>query len=317
MNLHEPLVSVLIPLYNCEDYLAECLDSISSQTYKNLEIILINDGSTDSSGEIARRYAQKDKRIKFFSQENKGIAETRNRTLDSATGDYIMFLDSDDYVSHDIVEKLYAGISENDCDVSVSDYENVFESGYNPTFMATVRTALTGVEPVEKVLYDYCNNMIINISALWAKMYKRELFDNLRFRKDVVIAEDMFIMTDLYLRCKKIYLCQDKMYFYRLRSSSITHLKIPTDRHYRDFFDATKYKITQPIAHGFTNLPCFMDARLLESVTESWKYKLDNFTEPDIRQEQLKELNARREWFEKQRFEIKDGKTFLRGSQKQ
>ncbi len=106
----DPLLSVIIPVYNVEKYLRECLDSVSNQTYQNLEIILVNDGSKDGSAEICKEYLAKDERIQYYEQENQGQSAARNLALSKATGEYITFVDSDDWISLDIYEKCFQEI---------------------------------------------------------------------------------------------------------------------------------------------------------------------------------------------------------------
>ena len=113
-------VSIIVPVYNTGKYIQKCIESLLSQTYKNLEILLINDGSTDNSEQIILSY--KDKRIKYTSKENEGIGKTRNLGIDLATGDYLMFIDSDDYIKEDCVEKFVKKCESHKCDIAVSDY---------------------------------------------------------------------------------------------------------------------------------------------------------------------------------------------------
>lgn len=103
-----PLISVIVPVYNVEQYLRQCLDSILNQTYQEIEVLLINDGSTDTSDEICREYAERDNRIRYFVKENGGLSDARNYALDRATGEYVTFVDSDDFLMEQALEKLYA-----------------------------------------------------------------------------------------------------------------------------------------------------------------------------------------------------------------
>lgn len=111
------LVSVIVPVYNVEKYLKKCVDSILSQSYQNIEVILINDGSLDGSGEICEAYAKKDERIKYITQNNSGLGKTRNRGIEEASGKYLLFVDSDDYIENTMIEKLYHNITESHADV--------------------------------------------------------------------------------------------------------------------------------------------------------------------------------------------------------
>ena len=117
VNSYQPLLSVIIPVYGVEQYIAECLDSVIAQTYKNLEIIVINDGTKDKSAEIAKEYAQKDSRIKVYDFENGGLSVARNRGVSLAKGDYIAFLDSDDWIAHNMYEVLLEQILSNNVDM--------------------------------------------------------------------------------------------------------------------------------------------------------------------------------------------------------
>ena len=123
----DSLVSVIVPVYKVEKYLSKCLDSIVNQTYKNLEIILVDDGSPDNSGKICDEYAQKDSRIKVIHKENGGLSSARNAGLDIATGEYIAFADSDDSVHLDFVEKLYRAIKEENADIACCSVEDFIE----------------------------------------------------------------------------------------------------------------------------------------------------------------------------------------------
>ena len=127
--MNNPIVSIVIPVYNVENYLIQCLDSVVSQTYEFLEIILVNDGSTDRSGEICNKYAENDKRIKVFHLDNSGSAEARNKGLDIATGKYVMFLDSDDYLEKDGIEKLLVLAETKALDMVCGRYKIVDEFG--------------------------------------------------------------------------------------------------------------------------------------------------------------------------------------------
>ena len=115
-------ITVIVPVYNVENYLEKCLDSLINQTYKNIEIIVINDGSTDNQGEICQEYAQKDNRIVYIEKENGGLSDARNVGLDKMTGSYVTFIDSDDWIEQDYIETLYKKIVEYQADIAVGNY---------------------------------------------------------------------------------------------------------------------------------------------------------------------------------------------------
>ena len=127
----KPLISIIVPVYNVEAYLAKCVDSILAQTYTNLEIILVNDGSSDGCGRICDEYAKQDKRIKVIHKQNGGLSDARNVAIDVATGEFITFIDSDDYVTDDYIMTLYSLIEKYECKVSIALY-NTFVEGSKP-----------------------------------------------------------------------------------------------------------------------------------------------------------------------------------------
>ena len=177
----QPLISVIVPCYNVEEYLPKCIESILNQTYRNLEILLVDDGSPDNCGRICDEYAAKDSRIRIIHKKNGGLSDARNAALDVMTGEYVTFIDSDDYVSDDYVEYLYKIIKESGVKLSVSSYQTFVDDSSaeictnNPLFVKIVHTndALTGM------FYQ----QIFDTSA-WAKMYHRSLFsDGIRYPK--------------------------------------------------------------------------------------------------------------------------------------
>ena len=122
--MNNPEVSVIIPVYNCKEYLSDCLNSLQKQTFKNIEIIIVNDGSTDGSKDIILDYAAGDNRIKYFEQVNSGVSASRNKGFEISSGEYIIFVDSDDWVSPDYIEKLYNALIKEGCDISVCSVLN-------------------------------------------------------------------------------------------------------------------------------------------------------------------------------------------------
>ena len=124
------LVSIIVPVYNLEKYIEKCVRSLLQQTYTNVEIILVDDGSRDESGEICDRLASEDSRIKVIHKENGGLSSARNCGIENATGEYIMFVDGDDFISELMVEKLYVALKDNCADISVCCFKNIYEKQY-------------------------------------------------------------------------------------------------------------------------------------------------------------------------------------------
>ncbi|MBQ9737111.1 MAG: glycosyltransferase [Clostridia bacterium] len=215
-----PLISVIVPIYKVEEYLDKCLESILAQTYKNLEIILADDGSPDNCPKICDEYAAKDERIRVIHKENGGLSDARNAGLEIATGDYIAFVDSDDYILPDMYEKLYKAIEENKADMSICNYVKVDESGkvISQNEKAFIKKGvLTPSEAMAILLENQGGGYIV----AWNKLYKREIFKELRFEKGR-LHEDEFFIHHAYGKCRKIACIEDGLYMYLQRGASIT-----------------------------------------------------------------------------------------------
>lgn len=226
MSNNKPLISVIVPVYNVEQYLNKCIDSIINQTYKNLEIILVNDGSTDNSSIICDEYANKDRRIKVIHKSNGGLSDARNAGIDAAKGKYIGFIDSDDWVEIDMYSKLYSIASKENVDIAQCDFIRTYsedEKIYNNT--NEVIKLYTGIEMLEQL---YKNKYVKNI-LIWNKIYKRELFDNIRFPKGK-IHEDEFTTHKLFFISKRVVDINLPMVYYRQREGSITNSKFNIKR---------------------------------------------------------------------------------------
>lgn len=221
----ERKVSIIVPVYNIEQYLNICLDSIIGQTYKNLEVLLIDDGSTDGSAQICDRYQEQDVRIKTIHKKNGGAADARNLALDICTGDYITFIDGDDYVAEDFVEQLVAIIEEQKADISICGWNNVEGERIKP-FCANTKEvkAYSTVSALEVLLYQEEFD-----SAMWPKLYKKELFDGIRFPKGN-LYEDIAIIYQLFMRAKKVGYINYAGYFYLLRESGTTLKKFTKNK---------------------------------------------------------------------------------------
>lgn len=228
------LISIIVPIYNAEKFLKECIISLIQQSYKNLEIILINDGSKDSSGTICDDYAKKDKRIKVIHKQNEGVSIARNIGLDVARGKYIGFVDSDDICELDMFEKLYYAISESNVDIALcmfSDYVDGIKKEHK--------------EPIKVGKYD--KNQIINeiimpmvgspitspqcapvMGTLCRCIFKYDIINistPLRM-KNIKIAEDLLFDIEYLCRCQNAIVIGDALYNYRMNESSATHLYI-------------------------------------------------------------------------------------------
>lgn len=212
----EELVSIIVPIYKVEKYIHKCIDSIINQTYKKIEIILIDDGSPDNCGKICDDYAKKDSRITVLHKENGGLSDARNAGINIAKGEYLTFIDSDDYVSEDYVKFLVDLIKEYDADMSVCKH----------TIMCNKKEIDKGtkkmyLEGPKKILEMSLYSDDFDISS-WAKLYKKELFNDIRFPKGRLF-EDSATTYKLVDLCNKIAFKSESKYFYVIREDSITN----------------------------------------------------------------------------------------------
>lgn len=217
----EALISVIIPVYKVEKYLERCIDSVLAQTYQTLEIILVDDGSPDSCGSICDRYAQADSRIKVIHKENAGLGMARNSGLDICTGVFVMFVDSDDYLSADAVQVLYERLVRDGSDMAIGKHTDVWEDGRkNGAFCAWMRD---NVIKTEDMIASIRGSQYLSVSA-WGKLYKRDLFETLRYNA-FKCAEDLMLYSSILDKCEQISVVDREVYYYFQRNDSIIHQK--------------------------------------------------------------------------------------------
>lgn len=215
-------ITVIVPVYNVENYLEKCLDSLINQTYKNLEIIVINDGSIDNSGEICQEYAQKDNRIVYIEKENGGQAEARNIGLDRMTGSYVTFVDSDDWVEVDYVETLYKKITEYQADIAVGNYYSFNQTEgmyYFHIFGDSYYEKVYDNVSIFENLYESQDMKKFAFIFPWGKLYKASLLDDLRFDNGK-LAEDAYLNQKIYLLAERIVYLNKGLYAYCQREGS-------------------------------------------------------------------------------------------------
>ena len=237
-------ITVIVPVYNVENYLNKCLDSLINQTYKNLEIIVINDGSTDNSGEICQEYAQKDNRITYVEQENGGLSDARNAGLERMTGSCVTFVDSDDWVEPNYVEVLHNKLIGYQADIAIGNYYSYNEDEAMYYFHVNSESyyeKLYDNISIFENLYDAKQMKSFSLISAWGKLYKAELFDYIRFDKGK-LGEDGYINQKLYLLVQKVIYINQGLYAYRQRSGSIT--KTWTEKWMHALVDAMSERIT-------------------------------------------------------------------------
>ena len=210
------LVTVIIPIYNVENYLHRCVDSILNQTYKNLEIILVDDGSPDNCGKISDDYALLDQRVKVIHKENGGLSDARNVGVDIAKGSYITFIDSDDWVHEDYIQKLYDLLIETNSDISMCDHIRLSSQDIHLE---------TGIEEIHEftnyeALTKLTGKLYVQMVVAWGKLYKSHLFKSIRFPVGR-LHEDEFTTYKLIYIAKKIVYTTTPLLYYWQREDSI------------------------------------------------------------------------------------------------
>lgn len=224
------LISVIVPVYNVEKYLEKCIDSILNQTYKNLEIILVDDGSKDQSGVICDSYAKKDKRIIVFHKKNGGLSSARNYGIDNSHGQYIGFVDSDDYISNDMYETLYQLITDYNADLAMCGLCDIYNGRQKNTKNKEYVYSQSRIDAIRNVMEGEVNS----VSAV-NKLYRKELFKEVRYPIGK-IAEDAYIILDILNQCNSVVGTTAQKYYYIHRSNSITTKHY--DDKYLDVIDA-------------------------------------------------------------------------------
>lgn len=219
----QPLISVIIPVYKVEPYLRRCIDSVINQTYTNLEIILVDDGSPDNSPAICDDYAQKDNRVKVIHKENGGLSSARNAGINVAIGEFLSFIDSDDWIHPNYIETLISDLLTNNADISI--VENIVTSTQpkNASISNTVQI-LTAYEALERLFKKQEIAFIVS----WGKLYKKELFKDIHFPIGR-FHEDEFTTYQLFYTTKKIVWNNTPLYYYFKREDSITTARHPLD----------------------------------------------------------------------------------------
>lgn len=239
------LISVIVPVYKVEEYIYRCADSILAQSFKDFELILVDDGSPDNCGKICDEYAQKDKRITVIHKENGGLSDARNtgidRALKNSNSNWITFIDSDDWVHTDYLKNLYNAVKENNVDISVCGYVNTTGEDDLHTKNSEINTLLCTPE-------DFFINNNINAVVAWGKLYKKNLWNDIRYPYGK-IHEDEFTTHKLLFKCPQIAFVDSVLYYYYTNSNGIMGKKWTPKR--LDALDAFESRISFFKDNGF------------------------------------------------------------------
>ena len=222
--MQTPKISIIVPVYNTEKYLEQCLGSLLAQTYKNLEIICVNDGSNDNSKNILEHYKNLDERINVINQENQGQSEARNKGIENATGEWITFVDSDDWVKIDCYEKFYKALNEKEFDIFMFNGVSFNEKGKDLALRDFFRIENWSKTSGEIITFKDCKNPFEGNLSVYNKIYKKKFLDslNLKFEKFSLMEDELFWIK-AFGAAKSIYLCDEIFYFYRQQKKSVMH----------------------------------------------------------------------------------------------
>lgn len=227
-------VSIIIPVYKVEKYLNRCVASVINQTYKNIEIVLVDDGSPDNCPQMCEEWANKDDRVRVIHKENAGLGMARNSGIKIATGDYLMFVDSDDYLSENAVSVLYERLIEDESDFAVGKHVDVHEDGrQDDSYCYTMTNKTIDVDELCELMGR--ENFPV---AAWGKIYKRKLFSAMSY-PTLRCGEDMWTFVSILEASKRVSVVDENVYFYLQRGNSITHEKTTVAK--LDEIDANLY----------------------------------------------------------------------------
>lgn len=238
----EDLISIIVPIYNAEEFLGECIESILNQSYINIEIILVNDGSTDSSLNICNKYKEMDNRIKIISKSNSGVSDARNKGISNALGKYICFADADDMLKKDFVKVLYTEIANNEVDIVFCN----FEYDYNGKLIKKkprLRAGIYNISEIKNIIIDDGTMSGILFASTWVGIYKKSIIDNnkIEFHRDIRVNEDGLFNIEYLMAIKTIkVLSEDYLYIYRQNEGSVT-----SNFSFENVYSQATYKIAE------------------------------------------------------------------------
>ena len=263
------LISIIVPVYKVEKELGECIESLMHQTYKNIEIILVDDGSPDKCPEICEHYANIDSRIRVIHKENGGLSDARNYGITEANGEFLGFVDSDDFVDEIMYEKLFEAAQSTSSDIAECDCVR-FADGERPNLI--IKEGQKIIKPKEWITETNLNGFLNCVA--WNKLYRRELFEGVRYpvgRNN----EDEATTYKLVYKANKIVRIESSLYFYRQRTGSITNSKI-TSKIINDKYTALKEKTLYFDQNGEKSIADFCRARLAISMISFYDWQKNN-----------------------------------------
>ena len=221
---NNPLISIIVPVYNISKYLERCVNSIIAQSYENLEVILVDDGSTDNSGKICDVYKEKDKRIRVIHKINEGLSSARNAGLSVIKGEYVGFVDGDDFIDKYMYEILVKAISDNEADIVQTGYHHNYENGNIADTRTFKKATYNNLAYMFRAFFEEQNIHV----GVWTKLYKSKIFRNIRFLEGHVF-EDYAILPNILNECKNFVVIDGAFYNYAHNPESISRNKVSLD----------------------------------------------------------------------------------------
>jgi len=216
--MKSPFFSLIVPVYNVEKYLKQCLNSVLSQSFKDYELIVVNDGSTDNGGAICDEYENMDSRVRVIHQKNGGLSAARNTGIKIAKGKYLWFVDSDDYIKEDSLGKLHKSLSKEEVDVL--GFSNIV------FFEEKGKVEINNLFPETEILSnsEFFKKELPLVIAPWIYVFNHDFLkkNEINFREDIIIHEDWFFLHEVFVKLKRIKCLQEHFYFYRIRPNSLT-----------------------------------------------------------------------------------------------
>ena len=277
------LISIIVPIYNVEKYLRQCLDSIQDQSYQNFECLLINDGSPDNSADICKEYVSKDPRFRYIEKENGGVSSARNLGLEHSKGEYITFIDSDDWVDLDYLEVLHSKIKEYNTDFVISSYKKFdWDQDYYERIW-TSQELLSQLPNLENYDGSY--------TVSWGKLFKRSIFDEILFNEQRKFGEDFECSFKLYLSMTSCLYIHKALYNYRLHSESMLG-QVVTERQLMDDIEIRVGRLPYLIVRGIDSSPYISNLKsfIHYRINEKEKVGLENSNAIQMYQEILRNL---------------------------
>ncbi|MDW4573367.1 glycosyltransferase family 2 protein [Microbacterium sp. M3] len=286
-------MSIIVPVYNAEPYLSACISSILEQDYRHLEIVLVDDGSTDGSGRICDEFREADDRVVVIHRENGGIAAAQNSGLDAATGELVTFCDNDDLMSARMIGRLVEILLASDADMSCCRWFNVGASS-----ASELRDSMAGEPPGRFIVFDdpakhyqgvfsvllrrlTRSDLYYFSEANWGKLYRRSLFDGIRFPARRY-AQDVAVAMDLYQRMGRVASCEDRLYYWLQRPDSVSHNLRTTD-YYHDIVQAHGRCFELALADGILPARAYFGLHAIERERRSVVTPADQATYEDDR----------------------------------